>query len=184
MWYLYTGDKEQHLIKTEYGQRPSGYMHGEGGTCTSGSAPYKTRQELFEHMKILPEVCRECGFYVVTHYAPEASQPLIHHNICYSCNFWREKHLLLTNTTLKRFFIVNGGWYSVSPDLPSNYSGFKGFGGHQFVFQRIDSGEITISKNAWFGGHVPEHYASRIPDNAVILTPAQYELLLTQKQQS
>ena len=92
---------------------------------------------------------------------------------CFTCAFWFEKLKLWKND--RNWLVVDGQSYHVNPIL-SKPTVFQGFGGHWFFFKKND-GTLIKSNNVWCQGKIPEHFKKLIPNNAVMVTEKEYNLL-------
>jgi len=81
---------------------------------------------------------------------------------CHSCHFWLRK-VELSEEDRVRQVIVDNIHYMIGKQ---NTSGFKGFGGREFIIQFFD-GRIVETSNLWHQGEIPERFRSMLPDNAV-----------------
>lgn len=103
-------------------------------------------------------LCRICG---------KADSPtswmknVLRNNLCFSCTFW---------TNIKEEYdkgdkiIIDGKAYHISDEKSTSF--FRGFGGTQFVIQRLDTNEIIITTNLWHNGKIPDRFKNQLPDNA------------------
>lgn len=58
----------------------------------------------------------------------------------------------------ERLIISNGHAYNDGGPVKPGYQGFVGFGGRQFVLQRLSDGHVLITNNLWHRGKVPDEY--------------------------
>jgi hypothetical protein len=136
-------------------------MISEGGKFHSKSCAYKTRDELIEKCKILPEPCIECGSVVQSNYLEPSGSEIKKYNICFSCNHWRQKVERYSN---KDQVVIDGDCYYIKPNKDPD-CGFSGFGGQLFHIKK-DNGEIIHTNNMWHNGEIPSHFRDRLKDNA------------------
>ena len=94
-------------------------------------------------------------------------------NCCFACAFWFEKLELWRND--RNWLIVDSQSYHVNPTL-SKPTVFQGFGGRWFYFKKND-GTLIKSNNVWGQGKIPNHFKEMIPDNAIMITKEEYDLL-------
>ncbi len=134
-------------------------MGGDEKQWLGRAGGFDTIEKLREVCKVLNEPCIECGGLIPTTYHEPIKSELISRNVCLSCNIWINKLATLPDPNC---FIVNGGVYNTRPEFEG--PGFRGFGGSEFKFMK-DS-VLTVSKNVWFNGYVPDHFKDRIKDNA------------------
>lgn len=159
MWWLCEDDLGgQQLINDFYHPK----MAGEGGRWTSMTGTYESKEALFINQKILPNRCVECGNLVKSNY--HNNEKMIERNMCFGCNLWTDR---IESTKRPNVMIVNSCMYTLAPEFKG--PGFRGFGGSEFTFKRLDESEVIKSKNVWFGGEIPNRFKSRIPDNAIKL---------------
>lgn len=121
---------------------------------------YETLEELIEKEQVI--TCSVCGCQDGTHYVH--GEKLRANKTCINCDFWLND--VDPNKTLR----VNGGCYQIGPEpnLKAKPRFGLGFGGSKFEFRTL-TGEVIVSHNVWFGGRVPEHFKSRLPDNAAFV---------------
>jgi hypothetical protein len=156
MWYLCVGQDRGEII--ESGNVP--LMVDRGGVWYGISCGYATKDALISGCKILDEPCVVCGSPVATKYNDCAEQ-LIAKNMCFSCNIWD----IRATSVGPEHMIYNHMWYTVRDDNPT--SCFRGHGGRKFTF--IRNGAMVVSKNVWYGGRIPKHFRSKIPNNAFLI---------------
>ena len=88
-------------------------------------------------------------------------------NCCFKCAFWEIHARQWEAGDDGNTFFINGGRYKDGQRVDQKkVGGFMGFGGREFIIERFDTGERITSNNLWHQGDVPEHYRSRMPDNA------------------
>lgn len=113
--------------------------------------------------------CKICGKQEdVSHFYDDYAAELENHQMCHTCNHWRQQHELdLTVRGEHRYAIIEGTHCILGPDT-DDY--FKGFGGHKFRIRFNDGYETTCS-NLWCQGDIPEgHWRDIMPDNAQFVT--------------
>lgn len=85
------------------------------------------------------------------------------HQMCFDCNFWREKQEIDAQRPEHTWAVIDGVHYYLNPHTDSY---FKGFGGRNFRI-RFNDGFETECDNVWCQGDVPEGYwREQFPDNA------------------
>ena len=114
--------------------------------------------------------CRECGGEISLHFNESTKAKLLKHNICFTCNFWRE------HAELKDRCVIDGVMYYADPNItekPGFGQGkFLGMGGRRFDIEWFD-GRKQTTYSLWCNGQIPEHFRARIPDNARFLNGAE-----------
>lgn len=91
---------------------------------------------------------------------------LVKHQMCFTCNFWREKLELNKERGEHKWAMINGAHYYLHPHVDSD---FKGFGGRKFRIRFNDGFEIECD-NLWHQGE-PEHpyWKDQFPNNAIFV---------------
>lgn len=98
-------------------------------------------------------------------------QEMIEHQMCFLCNFWREKQEIDRKRNPHTWAVINGVHYYLDP--PTN-SPFQGFGGHNFKI-RFNDGFETECNNLWCQGDIPPGYWRLVfPDNAEFIKKDNY----------
>jgi len=113
-------------------------------------------------------LCKECNKPISLSFDEETKAELTKYNICFSCNFWREK------AELKDRCVIDGVMYWADPKItekPTD-SRFYGMGGRRFDIEWFD-GRKQTTYSLWCNGQIPSHYRERIPDNARFLNGAE-----------
>jgi len=113
-------------------------------------------------MKAVIEKCQECGKREELHWIPEVNEALVKYQLCFKCNFWREKVLIKDEPRVAR---IDGRHYQVGQEHAPGYGGFRGFGGTGFTIV-FDDGRKVKTTNLWHQGTIPKHFKERLPDNA------------------
>ena len=113
-------------------------------------------------LKLKTIKCRICGNEETPSKWTNCEE-MIEHQMCFECNFWREK----LDKDFKRephtWAVIKGTHYYLEPKIDG---AFKGFGGTRFRI-RFKDGFETICENLWCQGNVPEGYwRKKFPDNA------------------
>ena len=101
-------------------------------------------------------VCVECGETKSVHSGD--IKRLVAEQLCFTCNFWREKVAMRDNPNVAR---IEGKHYMIEDE----HSNSRGFGGDRFVIFFAD-GRRVETHNLWFQGDIPAHFRNRLPDNA------------------
>jgi len=120
------------------------------------SGPFATIEELETTCALYHCPCTECYGLISLRYSEPTRKQLIARCVCFSCNFWLD-------IIDQKCLIIEGDAYTIQPDAPS--SAFRGYGGRQFKI-RLPDKSITITRNLWHRGTVPNHFRKRLPDNA------------------
>ena len=109
--------------------------------------------------------CKICGKEEdVSHWTN--TDEMIKHQMCFHCNFWREKKEIDENSDYHTWAMINGTHYYLNPHT-DHY--FKGFGGRKFRI-RFNDGFETVCDNLWCQGEPPEGYwREQFPDNATFV---------------
>jgi len=128
------------------------------------SAPFDTKEELFQHEGILEKPCKICGSPVSTNYMDDVKAKLTSNNVCFYCYFWMSKVDMKNNPRVAR---IGGTHYYIDDDNPSPHA-FKGFGGSTFRI-KFDDGRMVITSNLWCQGDIPSKFKDMLPDNAVFI---------------
>ena len=109
--------------------------------------------------------CKICGKEEDVDHWTNAAE-MTHHQMCFKCNFWREKMELDSKRDKHTWAVINGEHYYLEPHTDGY---FKGFGGRKFRI-RFNDGFETVCDNLWYQGEVPEGYwREQFPDNATFL---------------
>ena len=166
MWFICENGEDQLIIEVDGWDDPRIAMHGQGGKWTSCSGDYKSKEELWEKARILEKPCVVCGHWIISTFVPERRDRMVKKNMCFHCELWNTRLERVKND--KNVMIVLASMYTVTPDTDNKYA-FKGFGGKEFKFERLDTpGVIITSHNVWFGGDIPKIWLPKFPDNAIM----------------
>lgn len=106
--------------------------------------------------------CRICG----EDYDPSHSmleKEMEEHQMCFSCNFWRDMLKKDSKCLPHRVAIIDGSHYIIAPE--DDPDPFRGFGGDRFEILFKD-GYRVITTNLWYQGEISEHWKEKFPDNA------------------
>lgn len=96
---------------------------------------------------------------------------------CFICACWQHRLEVLKDE--KNWLIINGESRVAKSFIPNPTHGqraFMGSGGTTQYFRKFD-GTLIKSNNVWYQGNVPQAFRNEIPDNAEIITEAQYNEL-------
>ncbi len=113
-------------------------------------------------MEVVIEKCKECGKREDKDRVKSEAEKLEKHQLCFKCNFWREK---VTKKDKPRVTRINGNHYAIGQEEYSSWAEFRGFGGRKFVILFNDGRKVETT-NLWHQGTIPEHFKERLPDNA------------------
>ena len=103
----------------------------------------------------------------------ETNEELATHNMCFNCNFWREKVSWLTNPDyLNRQTIVNGCHFMVNESVLNGF--MQGSGGTPYYIHYND-GRKVVSRNVWQQGDIPKLWKDKLKDNAVFVTKDNFD---------
>lgn len=110
-----------------------------------------------------PDVtCKECG-KVEDPNRWFGAEERVALSLCFQCEHWHSLWLIRDEARVAR---IDGKHYIITNEAPS-YAGSRGFGGARFTIKFFD-GRTVVSTNLWCQGTVPAHWASRLPNNAVM----------------
>lgn len=76
---------------------------------------------------------------------------------CFKTLYWndvvaeKEKHI-----------VVNGICALIKPDI--NDRRCAGFGGREFKFRNLSTGEVVVTHNLWYQGEIPATHRAQLPD--------------------
>lgn len=100
----------------------------------------------------------------------EAAEEELSQEIAGTYEFWREKiawRKAGDRTSAGRPVIrCNGMHYVVGTGSAGSLS--AGFGGHEFRFRMLKSGQVVTTRDLWFQGEIPVEFRDELPDNAEI----------------
>lgn len=110
-------------------------------------------------------VCKICGKEIDSNrYYKDVGETLKEQQMCFYCNFWRERLEEDAKRPPHTWCVIDGTHYVIEPDEPGNY--FQGFGGAEFNIEFNDGTRIT-THNLWCQGEPEEDYwKEKFPDNA------------------
>ena len=106
-------------------------------------------------------LCKECNSEIELCYDKETKTQLIKYQLCFNCNFWREKVDIKDREEVAR---IDGAHYIIGKNDHSP-NRFRGFGGSKFTISFFDGREIVTS-DLWYQGVIPDKFKKRLPDNA------------------
>ena len=113
-------------------------------------------------------ICKECGDYDLPMSFEPMKSEMIELGLCSHCHFWTG--IYMTKDNPKRIF-ANGDAYWIRDEDQGSWSAMRGYGGHKFFIKKYltkNTFTIITTTNLWHNGTVPEHFRSRLPDNAVM----------------
>ena len=109
------------------------------------------------------EKCKVCGEEIHQRYYKDTQDAMNEHQMCFNCNFWREKIEQDAQQPPHKVAIIDGTHYYI--DDENIVSEFRGFGGAKFNIIFNDGTKITTT-NLWCQGDIPEKWRPYFPDNA------------------
>lgn len=131
----------------EQGRQP--YVRGVCNQCRLAKNPNAYR-------------CVECGMLADAN-DYHGGERMKADGTCFYCDLWRQR----VRDSGPGDIVVDGIMYAYDPRHPKK-GGEKfllGHGGREFKILLAD-GSTVVTNNLWCGGNVPEHFRSRLPDNA------------------
>lgn len=105
--------------------------------------------------------CAECGKPIGTGYSHREFK-----ECCFTCSCWRVT--LASDLAAERPFAVVEGEHYTFDDATEGRR--RGSAGRAFVVLFTD-GRVATTQNLWNQGPIPEHFRSRLPDNARSIVP-------------
>lgn len=110
--------------------------------------------------------CSFCG--VQKHeigYMESCVKELRKHQLCFTCNHWRE-----VSESLNVYVVKGKAWTDAGdiPNAPAIGKQFMGSGGTRTRIRKFD-GTVVETNNLWCRGIVPEAWKDKLPDNAEFL---------------
>ena len=127
---------------------------------------YPTIEELYEKAPLAFKPCSVCGSPYALQYDKSHNARLLHHRMCFTCDFWREKVADYT----KNDVVVAGHFYRLLNADPAA-GRMLGHGGSKFFCRRLGETEIKEFNNVWHCGEVPPQYRDRLVDTAEFVDP-------------
>lgn len=105
--------------------------------------------------------CHECGAHEELHWFKDIEERLLRDKLCFSCAHWTDLLKIKDRPDVVRVKDVHYmvGGETNEPTL------WRGFGGDKFHIRFLDGREVK-STNVWCQGHIPDHFKTRLPDNA------------------
>lgn len=110
--------------------------------------------------------CQICGADEALHWDPQTEAQLRAHQMCFRCNFWREKVEWRAANNPKAA-VIHGRHFMVEPAVKTElHKRELGYGGQPFTI-RFHDGRVERTNNLWHQGTIPNGYwRDRLPDNA------------------
>ena len=96
-------------------------------------------------------------------YVKDVKAAMLKHQMCHTCNFWREMLERDAERPSHTWCVINGVHYVIEPDDPKSY--FQGFGGREFQIEFNDSHRV-VTHNLWCQGEPEGYWKDKFPDNA------------------
>ena len=111
--------------------------------------------------------CKICSQYEAnTDWIESCKAELEKHQMCFTCNHWRQQHDADLNERGEHNWAVVGGHHYVL--APHKDSGFRGFDGRMVTVKFFD-GTVKQCDNLWHQGEITNPYWRELmPDNAEI----------------
>jgi hypothetical protein len=94
----------------------------------------------------------------IVYRSQEAAETGLESDIAFHKKFWGDQLANRSNAV-----VADGTHYRVSARTPSNKS-HAGFGGREWKFRNLETGEVTTSDNVWFQGDIPDPFRFAFPD--------------------
>lgn len=88
---------------------------------------------------------------------------LIKHQLCFTCNFWRERLEEDSKLPPHTACMIDGTHYIIGNE--NSKSSFRGFDGHRFQIE-FNDGTKVITTNLWCQGEPKGYWKDKFPDNA------------------
>lgn len=108
--------------------------------------------------------CKICGKeFDASHYVDSWANQMTAHQMCHSCNFWRNMLREDSERPSHTWCMINGTHYVIGDEKDS--SCFRGFGGAEFVIQ-FNDGVVVKTTNLWCQGEPDGYWKEKFPDNA------------------
>ena len=113
--------------------------------------------------------CKICGQWEANdQWNDEYTKLLDEHQMCFTCNHWRQQHEWDKERGDHNWAVVDGHHYVLEPSAPAE-SPFKGFGGHK-VTVKFKDGTVVECDNLWHQGEIHNpHWRELMLDNAEII---------------
>ena len=108
--------------------------------------------------------CKICGEeFNSSYYYKDTEKAMNEHQMCFGCNFWREKIEQDAQQPPHKVAIIDGVHYYI--DDENVVSKFRGFDGNKFEIHFNDGTKVTTT-NLWCQGDIPPEWRQHFPDNA------------------
>lgn len=121
--------------------------------------------------------CKICGKEVdAEHYISDVKEAMLEHQMCFGCNFWRERLVEDAELPPHRWCMIDGTHYVIGYEDSNDY--FRGFGGREFYI-KFNDGTIITTTNLWCQGEPPLEWKEKFPDNAVFINGEQWKQIGT-----
>lgn len=105
--------------------------------------------------------CKTCGKREKLSWNDETLEEMEKHQMCFKCNFWNHYAELKDDPSMVR---IEGSHYVARQGIVAA-SRWNGFGGAKFKIKFHDGREVETN-NLWHQGKIPEHFLTKLPDNA------------------
>ena len=86
------------------------------------------------------------------------------HQMCFSCNFWRDMLEKDAKRAPHTVCMIDGTHYVIG-DENSKETYFRGFGGRRFQIE-FNDGHKVVTTNLWCQGEPSKYWRDKFPDNA------------------
>ena len=96
-----------------------------------------------------------------TYMEPLKSQ-MVEHQMCFGCNFWREKTKPEVRDALNTIR-ADGVHYTIEDEYSQD--SFRGYSGSKWII-RLSTGEVVVTTNLWHQGKIPGVFKDQLPNNA------------------
>lgn len=108
--------------------------------------------------------CKICGAEEnPSNFVKDRKDSLIKHQMCFSCNFWRERLEEDSNLPPHTACMIDGTHYIIGNE--NSKSAFRGFGGSQFQIE-FNDGTKVVTTNLWCQGEPKGYWKDKFPNNA------------------
>lgn len=108
--------------------------------------------------------CKICGVEVdPSNFVKDCKDLLIKHQMCFSCNFWRERLEEDSKFPPHTACMIDGTHYIIGDE--NNKSAFRGFDGYRFQIE-FNDGTKVITTNLWCQGEPKGYWKDKFPNNA------------------
>jgi len=121
--------------------------------------------------------CKICGSPVdADRYISDCSKAMLEHQMCFRCNFWRERLAEDAELPPHKWCMIDGTHYIIGNEDSNDY--FRGFGGREFHI-KFNDGTVVTTTNLWCQGEPPLEWKEKFPDNAVFINGEQWKQIGT-----